>query len=148
MAWDTIIHIREAAPADREQVAALLLELGYRVPAHLLGDRLRRFAEGDHRRVLVAEEGGRVSGMLSVSWHEWLSHERPVARITELVVARTGRRHGVGRKLIEEATALAERKGCELIELTTALGRHDAHSFYEAAGFERTSYRYARTLPA
>src|SRR6266567_2606643 len=114
MALDTTIHVREASPADREQLAALLLELGYRVSPRLVGDRLRRFAESDDRRVLVAEEGGQIVGVLSISWQEWLSHERPVARVTELVVAATGRRRGVGRKLIEQAAALAERRGCEL----------------------------------
>lgn len=147
MSWDTSVHVREASTADEAQIATLLLELGYVVPAHLVGDRLRRFAENDHRWVLVAEEGGRLIGMLAVSWHEWLCHERPLARITELVVTSTARGQGVGRMLIEEAAALATRRGCELIELTTALRRHEAHAFYEAAGFERTSYRYARSLP-
>jgi ribosomal protein S18 acetylase RimI-like enzyme len=141
-------EVREASTSDHEQVAALLRALGYVVPAELVAERLGLFAAAANRRVLVAEEGGRLLGLLSMSWQEWLSHERPVARVTELVVAPDGRRRGVGRRLIERASALAEGRGCELIELTTALSRAEAHSFYDALGFERTSYRYARALPA
>jgi len=148
MASDIAVHIREASSADSDPITALLSELGYEVPAPLVADRLRRFAESNDRRVLVAEAEaeGPVVGLLSLTWQEWLSHERLVARVTELVVASTARGRGVGKKLIDEAAAIAKQRRCELIEVTTALARDEAHSFYEAAGFECTSYRYARVL--
>jgi catechol 2,3-dioxygenase-like lactoylglutathione lyase family enzyme len=37
-------------------------------------------------------------------------------------------------------------RGCSGVEVTTAVSREDAHSFYESVRFERTSYRYYRDL--
>lgn len=148
MTWNIGIRVRKASASDCEQVTALLMELGYKVPSELVAERLDRFAASENRLVLVAEDEGMVLGLLAISWQEWLSHERPVARVTELIVAAGGRRRGVGRRLLEYASGLAEGEGCELIELTTAISREDAQSFYEALGFDRTSYRYARSLPA
>ena len=135
--------IRRASPADSQQVVSLLNELGYEVSPALVARRLQHSSpeRGAH---LVAEEQGELLGLLSISWQEWLSHERPIARVMELVVSGARRRRGLGRALVERAADMAERAGCELIELTTAVTRSEAQSFYQALGFDRTSYRYAR----
>jgi GNAT superfamily N-acetyltransferase len=139
------LTVREAVPADSEAVAELLDELGYPVPAREAAARLGR-AGGE--RVLVAESGGRLLGLVAVAvaWH--LPHAAPLARITALVVAGRARGRGVARRLMASAEALAAAAGCEGVELTSALrpDRAAAHRLYDSLGYERTSHRFWRPL--
>jgi ribosomal protein S18 acetylase RimI-like enzyme len=68
--------------------------------------------------------------------------------MTAMIVGASHRRLGVGRRLVEVAVAHARNEGCDGIELTSGLRpeREAAHRFYEALGFERTSYRYWKGL--
>ena len=56
------------------------------------------------------------------------------------------RGQGIGRALLEAMEGEARRRGCELLFLTTAERRADAHAFYERAGLEHTGRRYSRRL--
>ncbi|HXM58041.1 MAG TPA: GNAT family N-acetyltransferase [Candidatus Dormibacteraeota bacterium] len=127
-------------------MAALLGELGYALPPPAAAARLARPGE----RVLVAVVDGRVAGLvaLTVGWQ--LPHQGPMARITALVVGAWARGRGVGGALLARAEALAATEGCEGVELTSALmpERAAAHRLYEARGYERTSARFWRPLPA
>jgi hypothetical protein len=40
----------------------------------------------------------------------------------------------------------AEESGCELVELTSALNRTEAHAFYRELGFETNSLRFRKVL--
>jgi GNAT superfamily N-acetyltransferase len=57
------------------------------------------------------------------------------ARINEVRVMSSLRGRGIGEKMIEHADALAQGRGCRLIELTSHRSRTDAHRFYERIGF-------------
>jgi len=48
--------------------------------------------------------------------------------------------------LIDHALRWAEQRGCELIELTSALNRAEAHGFYRNLGFEANSLRFRKSL--
>ena len=45
-----------------------------------------------------------------------------------------------------EAEKRLAAKGCGLVEVTSNRKRLRAHAFYERLGYERTSYRFAKTL--
>jgi GNAT superfamily N-acetyltransferase len=75
-----------------------------------------------------------------------LQYEKPVVRITALVVDRRSRRRGIGRVLIEQALSWADQAGCELVELTSGLDRTEAHAFYRGLGFESNSLRFRKSL--
>ena len=83
-----------------------------------------------------------------LAWHVTpvLHRPRPVGRITMMVVAEGERRRGVGRALVEAACGELRAKGCGLIEVTSNVDLSGAHGFYRRLGFERTSYRFAKTL--
>jgi ribosomal protein S18 acetylase RimI-like enzyme len=61
-----------------------------------------------------------------------------------LVVDPNQRRRGAGRLLMEHAERIATEAGCELVELTSAIDRADAHAFYRALGYEATSLRFRK----
>jgi len=138
------VTVRDATPDDAPAAAELLEELGYPVSAGEARARLARAGE----RVLLAESAGRALGLLALAVQPLITHSRPVARITAMVVRDGARRAGVGRRLLERAEELARAGGCPGIELTSALRpeRAAAHRFYEARGYERTSYRFWRSL--
>lgn len=96
--------------------------------------------------MLVALDAG-VVGLVALHWSSMLQHERPVARITTLVVRDDARGKGIGRALVEAGAKHARQAGCGLLELTTALHRADAQAFYRALGFTASSLRMHRPLP-
>jgi GNAT superfamily N-acetyltransferase len=63
-----------------------------------------------------------------------------------LVVAESERGGGVGTLLVAAAEERLRALGCGLIEVTSNMKRMRAHAFYERLGFERTSYRFGKTL--
>ncbi|MCY7380528.1 MAG: hypothetical protein LH467_14465 [Gemmatimonadaceae bacterium] len=48
--------------------------------------------------------------------------------------------------LVAAAEAAALRDGCGLLEVTRNMRRAEAHVFYEKLGFDRSSYRFVKTL--
>lgn len=138
------LTLRSAAEDDAEVVGDLLGQLGYPVSPEEALSRLNR--EG--ARVILAEAAGKALGLLELTIQLQITHARPVARVTAMVVRDSARRHGVGRRLMQRAAELARAEDCEGIELTSGIQpeRQDAHRFYEALGFERASYKFWRRL--
>jgi GNAT superfamily N-acetyltransferase len=134
------IVVCDATAVDAAAVADLLGQLGYPVPVKEAQSRLRRAA----RHVILAESAGEALGLLELTFQRQITHARPLARVTAMVVRDSARRHGIGRRLMERAADLARAEGCEGIELTSAIRpeREAGHRFYEALGYERTSYRF------
>jgi GNAT superfamily N-acetyltransferase len=75
-----------------------------------------------------------------------LERERPAGKLGALVVDEAHRGQGIGRALFDAVEQEARLRGCELIYLTTAERRDDAHAFYERLGLEYVGRRYLRTL--
>jgi GNAT superfamily N-acetyltransferase len=137
--------IRDAAPADAEAIARLLTQLGYPSEPAAVEARLDRLRiVGD--RVVVAKVDGRVAGVAHLQVSPAIERDRPAAKLGALVVDEAQRGQGIGRALVEAMEAEARLRGCELLFLTTAERREDAHAFYERVGLEHTGRRYARTL--
>lgn len=139
------LTVRDARAADAEDIARLLDQLGYPSAADAVAARLERLAiVGD--RVVVAELEERAVGLAHLHVTPALERDRPAAKIAALVIDESHRRRGVGRALVEAVEEEARTRGCELLFVTTAARRDEAHVFYERLGFEQTGRRYARTL--
>jgi len=138
------LTLRPAVVTDAGVVAGLLGHLGYPMSAEEALARLNR----EHARVILCVAAGEALGLLELTLQHHITHARPVARVTAIVVRDSARRHGVGRLLMEHAAELARAQGCEGVELTSGIrpDRQDAHRFYEALGYERTSYRFWHPL--
>ncbi|HMI29989.1 MAG TPA: GNAT family N-acetyltransferase [Gaiellaceae bacterium] len=139
------LTIRDAQAADAERISSLLTQLGYPTQPSAVEARLERLAVvGD--RVLVADLDGRAVGLGHLQVAPAIERERPAAKIGALVVDEGHRGQGVGRALMQALEDEARLRGCELLFLTTAERRDDAHAFYEHVGLELTGRRYGRTL--
>lgn len=138
------LSVRPARPADAQSIAALISGLGFESSPADVEKRLAGLKKG-RETPLVAEQNG-VIGVLA--WHVTpvLHRPKPVGRITMMVVADGERRRGVGRALVEAASAEMRSKGCGLTEVTSNVDLSGAHGFYRRLGFERTSYRFAKAL--
>ena len=137
--------IRDAAPADTGAIALLLTQLGYPSEPDAVEARLDRLrVVGD--RVVVAELDGEVVGLAHLQVSPAIERDRPAGKLGALVVDEAHRGHGVGRALVQAMEDEARLRGCEVLYLTTAERRDDAHAFYEEIGLEHTGRRYSRTL--
>jgi predicted N-acetyltransferase YhbS len=137
--------IRAATADDAPAIEGLIGQLGYRVTAVEVAERLADM-EGEGRLVLVAELEGRVVGCLSTSIMRVLHRPAPVGRISMMVVDATVRGRGIGAELARAAERALVARGCRLIEVTSNLARTEAHRFYERLGYERTSVRLSREV--
>jgi GNAT superfamily N-acetyltransferase len=139
------LTIRDAEARDADAISALLGQLGYPATAEALPPRLERLQiVGD--RVVVADLDGAVVGLAQLHVSPTLEYERPAAKLAALVVDASHRGEGVGRALVEAMEAEARARRCELLFLTTAAHREDAHEFYLRVGLEETGKRFAKSL--
>ena len=137
------VDIREASPEDADQLVSLIELLPHRVTAPGVRRRLQQISANDLPQ-LVAVEDGAVIGLCGLHRIVAIHREKPVGRITILVVAEPARGRGVGRQLVEAAEARLKAAGCGMIELTSNDWLVDAHRFYSKIGYEQTSKRFAK----
>ena len=147
MTYDNTIDIRDARVADVPALAALVAELGYPTPEATMAVRLDAMHSAGEK-VLVAERGGDIVGLLTVHVTPVLHRPTAVGRLTALVVAERARGAGVGRSLVAAAEHLLAARGCALVEVTSNQRRSDAHAFYQRLGYDATSLRFKKDLEA
>ena len=137
--------IRKIADWDASDMAALFGSIGFDTPIETFPQRLARSRSfGD--AALVAEENGQVIGCVGLSIMHPPHRDKPVGRITVLVVAEGRRGCGIGSALVERATQHLADAGCTIVEVTSRFELERAHAFYERIGFKKTSVRLALEL--
>jgi len=139
------VEIREARPEDAEQMVALIELLPHRVTADGVRQRLEQIPERDCPQLVAVEDGAAI-GLCGLHRMTALHREKPVGRITILVVAKHARGKGAGKMLVDEAEKLFRAAGCGMIELTSNDWLVEAHRFYAKLGFKQTSKRFAKML--
>jgi GNAT superfamily N-acetyltransferase len=127
-------------------MAMLLGELGYPSSAEEVRGRLEAYSRAGGTHLIVADEGGEVSGLGAMQVMPLVHRDRPVGRITAMVVRADRRGSGIGRRLVAELEEIARREGCARIDLTSRYRREEAHAFYLSLGFEDTSLRFVKDL--
>jgi ribosomal protein S18 acetylase RimI-like enzyme len=136
------MRIRLATVEDSGVIAQLMTQLieaggyeGWQVSPEQIEESLRKMADNDTYQVLLAEDGGQVVGLLSLSFRHTLFHPAPSALIDELVVEQSHRRRGVGQQLMAEAIERCRAAGCCEIEVSTERSNEAAQKFYRQHGF-------------
>jgi len=139
------LTIRDAQAADAPAIALLLGQLGYPTEPSAVERRLERLRIlGD--RIVVADLDGHAVGLAHLQVAPALERDRPAAKVGALVVDDSYQGRGIGRALVQTMEDEARLRGCELLFLTTAARRKDAHHFYVSVGLEETGKRFAKEL--
>jgi len=142
--------IRRATQHDASALVVLAESVGREEGRWILGTGPWRSASDERRylrtierhpdaAVIVAEDGGRIVGRLSLS-RDPHPASRHVADLG-LMVAESHRRKGVGTALLDEAVAWARSAGVRKLELHVFPWNEPALGLYSAFGFEREGYR-------
>jgi predicted N-acetyltransferase YhbS len=138
---DIAITIRAATPADERAVVELWTE------AFLTGHPegvSEPYTEADFRdtdevaEIHVAESDGVVVGAVTLfdADHEGINVASE-AEVGRLAVARSQRRNGIGRLLLERCNEQARRRDCEAMVLWSGPHQTAGHRLYESAGYRR-----------
>ena len=137
----------EVRPARREEHAAVgeLLAGVYEAEGWGSGDYLDvlRDVAGRARtsEVLVALDGGRLAGSVTVALHGGPVAEQAgpgEAVVRMLVTDPAARGRGTGTALVQACLDAARAAGCTRVLLSTQAGMRAAHRIYERFGFVRT----------
>jgi GNAT superfamily N-acetyltransferase len=132
------VPIRPAQPSDADAVVRayewLFAPPGTRPPdwdAERAAERLRRAVASDTATVLVAEEGGALTGLCTVYLDIESVRFGRRAWVEDLAVDPQHRSRGIGKALLDAAKDWAREHGATHLELDSAPERTDAHRFYE-----------------
>jgi GNAT superfamily N-acetyltransferase len=136
------VIVRPAGADDAPQLIPLIGLLDHQVSLTGLRERLVNAGVP----TLVAVEGETVIGLCGLHIMSAIHREQPVGRVTILVVGEAWRGKGIGRLLIEAAERRLADAGCGLVEVTSNDRLVEAHRFYRAMGYGRTSQRFAKPL--
>jgi GNAT superfamily N-acetyltransferase len=121
-------------------------ELGYTVSAKQATEQIAELSQTGTDPIFLAIADGQVLGLLACHLCRVLQYASPIIRVMALVIDRRARRRGVGKLLMEHAERMGSAAGCEFVELTSAMGRADAHAFYRSIGYTPNSLRFRKPL--
>ena len=143
------MRVRPANETDAQTIAVLAEELGYPNNTRAICSRIRAINRSDQDLLLVATDA-RDKPIGFIQAHRVCIIEVGVrVEILGLVVASSGRRVGVGRRLVAEAERWAAHIGAEAISVRSNIKRDEAHLFYPAMGYKqiKTQAVYEKGAP-
>lgn len=106
----------------------------------------RQCSETPTARVLIAERDGAPLGTLTCFVLPLLLHGgAPAALVEAVAVHPDAQGQGVGRALMDEAMAIAQRFCCYKLALSSNAKRDGAHRFYDTLGYERHGISFVVT---
>lgn len=144
--FDLRIDLRGAVPADADDVAALLTQLGYPCESADAAERIATVLHNDRQALMLARLDGAVCGLMALDYMYYLPLDTTTCRVTALVVSPDAQGRGVGRLLLRDAERRARTGGAARLEVTSAGHRTEAHSFYRACGFSDGAVRFVKLL--
>lgn len=140
------LDLRNATPADADEVAVLLGALGYPCDPEDAAERIAAVLHNDRQALLLARRRGVACGLLSLDFMYYLPLGTTTCRVTALVVSPNAQGLGIGRHLLKEAERRARTGGAARIELSSGAQRTEAHAFYQACGYSGSSVRFVKPL--
>lgn len=143
------IEIREASILDVENGLLEVFIEGYRYhqkgrpdifedlsDEELKQDLIKNF---ENLTTIVLVVNGKIEGYLSYRIKE--RHAKKLD-VDQLIITENSRNKGFGKMLMNEAKNIAEKTGCDRIELNCWLFNENALAMYEHIGFERQRIIY------
>ena len=143
------MNIRLAKSEDKEHCSELLNVLSEASPnsndifdSGIFNDLI----SNKRGSLLIAEEEGKVLGMISISFNLALRYNGEYCQLEELVVHKEARGKNVGGLLVEEALKLAKNRGCKEFGLYLLESTKHNQSFYEKYGFRKIGEEMRQSL--
>ena len=140
------VTIRTAVMADAADIALLLGQLGYPMDVMEASRRLEEISTSDADKILVVESGREVTAVASLHFMAYFHRGELLCKITAFVVKDGYRGQGIGSALLARIEQKARERGCQRMELTSATGRQQAHTFYEGKGYHKAGYKFYKSL--
>jgi GNAT superfamily N-acetyltransferase len=107
---------------------------------------LRQAIESHDSAVIVADEDGRLVGLITAYQDMFSVRYGYRAWVEDLAVDPELRSRGIGKALLDAAKAWAKERGATHLELDSGEARHDAHRFYERERPSWTSRQFSWEL--
>ncbi|ADG88861.1 N-acetyltransferase [Thermobispora bispora] len=138
------LRLRRAEKSDANEIFALAREFGitFRPEREAFDAALPRLLEDEDAFLTVATVDGVIRGYLLGFVHLTLFANGPVAYVEEAIIEHGFRRHGIGRRLLEEFEAWARSRGAGYVSIAT----RRAAEFFHALGYEVSGTYYRKLL--
>ncbi len=146
------ILIRQAEESDLGRIEELMTELVEAVDStegldlHAVSENYQVLLKDENSYILVAETDGVVVGVINFIIRRTILHPGLSGLIDEIVVARSHRGGGIGKRLIYAAIEKCQQLGCCELEVSTEFTNTNARSFYKSCGFEEMGPLLERDL--
>jgi GNAT superfamily N-acetyltransferase len=98
-------------------------------------------------QIFVARKDGEAIAMASVLITISTAEGGPVALLEDVIVAKSHRKHGIGRQLLDYVLQWCWQHGLLRVTLLADHDNHSALAFYERAGFSRSAMTVLRRWP-
>lgn len=143
------ILTRPATERDKERCMELLDALGRATGGKLdarSGDVFDRLLDTARGEVLVAEDGGVLLGLASVSYNLAMRYGGEYCQLEELIVDPAARGRNVGALLVTTTVERARSRGCAEYGLYLVESTEHNLPFYEKLGFEKVGSELRQRL--
>jgi ribosomal protein S18 acetylase RimI-like enzyme len=96
--------------------------------------------------LLVAEDGGGLLGLIHVKTVVDYFSRRPIAHVSDVVVAADAEGRGIGKALMNAAEDWARGRGYAMVQLHVLVDNARARSMYERLGYSAEWLKYIKRL--
>jgi ribosomal protein S18 acetylase RimI-like enzyme len=139
----TPINIRQAGTADIPALVGLLrqlfsIEQGFEPDPDKQARGLALLLDSSQAQVFVAEQAGRVVGMLSVQILVSTAQGGPVGLVEDVVVDAACRGRGIGEAMLGHLRQWAVQRGLSRLQLLADRDNSRALAFYRRQGWATT----------
>jgi GNAT superfamily N-acetyltransferase len=140
------MEIREAVVGDVYGIGELLRQLDYPGTELFLATRIRELLDHPDARLIVADNGQQLLGLISLHFIPQLGLAGDFCRISYFCVAETARHVGIGTLLETKAVEVALARGCDRLEVHCHSRRTAAHRFYQRRGYQASPQYFIKNL--
>jgi ribosomal protein S18 acetylase RimI-like enzyme len=136
------VQIAPATEADLPAIKTLLAELmeamkstdGFEVEQSI--ENCRKLMQDPDNYMLIARDNERILGFVNFTTRKTIMHPGPSGLIDELVVSKSSRGSGIGKRLIAAVIERCRELGCCEVEVSTEKGNARARRFYKSCGID------------
>ncbi len=143
------LTIREAGADDRDRCLELLQALAAFAGGDIhqkASDVFASLLDKARGQIIVAEEGGEILGLASVSYNVAMRYGGEYCQLEELIVDPAGRGKNIGGRLVEETLQNARARGCVEYGLYLVENTERNQPFYEKYGLVRVGSEMRQVL--